>query len=197
MKRTIIGIAFALSGCEAGVNDGAGGAGASGSTGQETATVSGATQSTGATMSAQQPFTSGTRLRVRKVTGDDGSVQQLGFFDSTLNVACAFGVASDGSWRCLPTTYTSVSTTLYDDAGCTKTVAVATCSGEALYAREPVGTACNGAATFYAVTGIHTGPVYQQVGATCMQATLPGFTFHDVGAVVDVGTFAKGAESIE
>jgi hypothetical protein len=61
----------------------------------------------GSSVAKADPSTSGpadgSRLKMRYLTGDDGSRTALGLFDTKLNVPCAFTHAEDGQYRCLPT----------------------------------------------------------------------------------------------
>jgi hypothetical protein len=45
---------------------------------------------------------SGTRLKVQRYVGSDGSSIVAGLYDTMLGVSCGYGLASDGSIRCLP-----------------------------------------------------------------------------------------------
>ncbi len=50
---------------------------------------------------------SGARLKAKWRVGDDGSRDFVHWYDSALNVDCAFERAADGVDRCLPVTYTN------------------------------------------------------------------------------------------
>lgn len=52
--------------------------------------------------SDRQEIKSGTRLRSKYVTGDDGSQLAVGLYDSKLGFDCEFVGAEDGKTRCLP-----------------------------------------------------------------------------------------------
>ena len=53
--------------------------------------------------SADDGNDSGSRLKAQRYIGVDGSTQFFGWYDTVLGVPCAFGNASDGTIRCLPT----------------------------------------------------------------------------------------------
>ncbi len=64
-------------------------------------------------------FTGGSRLKVRRLVADDGSVQLLGFHDSELGVNCGFTRASDGAMRCLPSNVAAAGS-YFADAACSE-----------------------------------------------------------------------------
>lgn len=71
---------------------------------------------------------SGSRLKVRGAKSADGDSLPIGFRDSTLNQNCTVNLASDGTYRCLPTfaesaiAFTGI-VGIYADKGCTQPVA--------------------------------------------------------------------------
>lgn len=66
----------------------------------------------------QARYTAGTRLRVRQLRGADGSLEQIGWHDSTTGQPCGFEVAEDGATRCLPTLRALVFDDVFADAAC-------------------------------------------------------------------------------
>ena len=64
----------------------------------------------------------GDSVSERVLVGDDGSRQHLGFRSEQLGTSCNFETMSDGVTRCLPET--ARGPVLYDDATCTKPLAV-------------------------------------------------------------------------
>lgn len=48
------------------------------------------------------PFASGSRLAARVYDGGDGARMFIGWRDTMLDIDCAWRVAADGRWRCLP-----------------------------------------------------------------------------------------------
>lgn len=66
------------------------------------------------------PATSGTRLRARYYTGEDGSKQFVGWRDNTRNEDCSFLKSEDGQLRCLPA---AAFASYYLDASCTQSAA--------------------------------------------------------------------------
>lgn len=61
---------------------------------------------------------SGSRLRLKYLLGDDGSQLFVGMYDSQLATDCAYGTASDGVTRCLPTAHGTVG---FLASGCSST----------------------------------------------------------------------------
>jgi hypothetical protein len=72
------------------------------------------------------PLFAATRLEPLYVVSEDGSKEQLGWYDTGRREACAFATAADGAVRCLPTQSVVVADT-YLDAGCTRPAAPVTC----------------------------------------------------------------------
>jgi hypothetical protein len=64
----------------------------------------------------------GSRLRLEKLTLEDGTVDVIGIWDAQLETRCTFQHGDDDVWRCVPTEYTEQSTFL--DKNCSKRVAV-------------------------------------------------------------------------
>ena len=85
----------------------------------------------------------GTRLRSRFATGDDGSQIALGLYDSKLNIDCQFTEAEDGKQRCLPTRTATLrasdaflssygSRSLFKDNACTERLAMSSLCDDAM-----------------------------------------------------------------
>jgi hypothetical protein len=151
---------------------GSGGSSSSATTSNVSASAS---SGTGGTTSQPATFTGGSRLKVRKLTADDGSTQQLGFHDTMRNENCVFRVALDGRERCLPDAALSVGT--YSDAQCTQPILVSTCSTMPPYFLHPTSNACPDQAQYaiYQVTGFTTAANHY-VGApngSCAQVPTP------------------------
>lgn len=151
----------------------------------------------GKSAKASQPFVSGSRLKVRKIVGGDGSEQQLGFRDTTLNLDCTFQRAEDGSQRCLPEAAASKSAgdpQFWLDAACTvPVIQVANC-GRPEYLRV-VADQCAGNAAIW-TTKDYTGPVFVGTAPNCSAG---GSVTN--GAAGDqkmmLSAFAEGAEKTE
>ena len=148
--------------------------------------------------------TSGSRLRIQKTNGADGSSFVLGLFDSMLSVPCVFGLAGDGKTRCLPiggNATASYTSDLYADAACTKPAAIAPSTfrascGLPKYAASPsYGIACS-TELGYEIRTVALwsgGSVYQKSGASCSAAAgLSPNGFFVLGSVVSPSTFVEG-----
>src|SRR4051812_24631313 len=64
----------------------------------------------------------GTRIKIKRVVGTDGSNSFAGFYDADLKVDCVFTRATDGTTRCLPFSSPSSVPTgsqYFSDAACT------------------------------------------------------------------------------
>lgn len=85
--------------------------------------------------SLQPVYASGPRLKRRIITGSDGSKDFAGWYDSQLGVNCAWGVAEDGSKRCLPDAYDGLFGRMYSNFGCTDLLA---------FVRDPVPSCVTG-----------------------------------------------------
>lgn len=69
---------------------------------------------------------SGTRLKVRHWSADDGATIRTGdFFDADLNEPCVFRLASDGSRRCMPGPASIYPTPMFADPVCSSDPIVA------------------------------------------------------------------------
>ncbi len=171
------------------------GAGAGSSTGDTSGT-----QSSGTNGNAQQELRAGTRLKVRKLVGDDGAEQQIGFFDTQLNMNCAFTKASDGSMRCLPTT-TLQGGTYYIDAGCTQPI-VTGCDDGSQYVRVAMNVGCVGGGVVTRVYDRGNAVTMQPFVGTpgnCMQSMFTGTVGEalTVGAEVAPTLFVAATEVVE
>lgn len=108
---------------------GSGGAAASGTGASGTAgkVAQGQAGEAGASPDGFAPdYVSGSRLRARYWTTDDGTRQFSAWYDSQLDTPCAFSPAEDGVMRCLPSTQIGLqSSNAFSDSGCTKRYATA------------------------------------------------------------------------
>jgi hypothetical protein len=92
--------------------------------------------------SAAADVTSGSRLKARYHTGDDGSREYLPgqWFDSQRNEPCTYTVAGDGATRCLPA---GVEFRYYADAACaTPMVILESACAMPTYGLKTVGATC-------------------------------------------------------
>lgn len=147
----------------------------------------------GKSAKASQPFVSGSRLKVRKIVGGDGSEQQLGFRDTQLNLNCTFQKAEDGSQRCLPAA-TQHNGQFWIDAACTVPAVQSDNCGRPEHIRV-VADACNGNAAIW-TTKDFSGPTFTGTPGNCS----PGGTITN-GAAGDqkmmLSAFAEGTEKTE
>lgn len=74
------------------------------------------------TLAAAQAEQGGSQLVPTYLEAEDGSRQFLGWHDSVRGVDCAFTVAADGAWRCLPGG--ADASTVFADAACTQRLAL-------------------------------------------------------------------------
>ena len=92
------------------------------------------------------PNESGTRLKLRRWSADDGATLRAGdFFDVELNEPCVFRLASDGSRRCMPGPQSMWPLPMYADPVCSSTPIVAldkTCEPPKDYAYRWISGSC-------------------------------------------------------
>ena len=171
----------ALAGCD----NSADGSGGSGGTGGSTAAAG----------KSQQPFSSGSRLKVRKIVGTDGAVQQLGFHDTELNLDCTFQRAEDGSTRCLPTSTLTVDG-YWLDAACTTPVIFESKCGAPNFIRVPLDE-CSGAAAIWGDVKPYAGPLFHSSGpGDCSPSGMATVAFVG-GTKMALSSFAEGNEETE
>jgi hypothetical protein len=68
---------------------------------------------------------SGSRIKAKVLTAEDGTKTNYGFHDTQRDEDCSFQQV-DGRYRCLPTTTATVRVDLFTDSACKKGIAVAT-----------------------------------------------------------------------
>lgn len=165
--------------------------GKGGSTGKGGA---GNTGMTGGMPEASADPESGSRLKAKYRTGDDGSKAYLPgvWFDSQRQEDCSFGSADDGKERCLPTaeSYAALNGYYFSDAGCTVPVAYAGGGCAPKYVIGNGGSGCYGSPTAY------TSQIFK-VGAKLNQATLyikSGASCTSTPAAATLDYFKVGAE---
>ena len=95
---------------------------------------------------------SGTRLKVRHWSADDGATVRTGdFFDADLNEPCVFRLASDGSRRCMPGPQSIWPLPMYADPSCSSAPIVGldnTCEPPKDYAVRWISGSCGAALAF-------------------------------------------------
>ncbi len=143
--------------------------------------------------------TSGTRLRIQRTNGADGTTFVLGLYDSMLKVQCAFEQASDGSTRCLPIGVPSF--TYFSDAACTKPVAEAPAGYKSSCGLPPFGVivsfppGCTNTVSYEVlkVAGWMSGTVYGKSGSSCVALTgVAPNGYFESGGVLPPSTFVQG-----
>jgi hypothetical protein len=153
----------------------------------------------GPTIGVQHQALSGSRLKTRVITGDDGSQVYAGMFDSTRGEPCAFQLAGDGVTRCLPSARPTAIT--YSDAACTVPVfrvTEAECAPK--YAVDSASLAtCPLYWRLHDVTAIATPPAaYSNASGLCQ--ALPVVVdggWYSYGAELDAGLFVGGTEALQ
>jgi hypothetical protein len=161
-----------------------------------TSDVASASSSSGAGgASSKQGFESGSRLKARILTGDDGSEARVGFFDSMRNENCVYRKAIDNSQRCMPSDQVAYVGTYYGDAFCGAKLAYSPC-GPPAYAYEQFGTSCIPPVKIYSISSTpFSGQVYVGVPGNCVQTTGPG-SLYVVLAEIAPTEFVQGTETL-
>lgn len=145
---------------------------------------------------------SGTRLRARWTTADDGAKQFRGFWDSAREAECTFQGASDGTTRCLPVGI-FIHPSFYADAACTKRIAYGE-KGCAATTATLQGRYCAGSEvtqTIFSLGARFTAPqLYTKDGATCTSTSAAGWADRDlyvVGAEIPPSEFVAAKTEVE
>ena len=138
---------------------------------------------------------SGTRLKNRYVTGEDGARAPRGFFDTMRNEPCDFAPSEGGDQRCLPLDSVGTIGFLYADASCTERIVIADCTPR--YAVE-VAPVCPYQIKIYAIeTTFAPADYYFGSGGQCSkqntaQGGQSGKVFAKVGAPIPASSFVLG-----
>lgn len=191
-----------------GVTSGSGGV-AGGSAGSGGAAGAGGAAGSGAGMPGACPGTTnhagGERIRRRFAVTSEGVRAWVGFYDTTLDLECAFSAAPDGSSRCLPAVR-SISDEYFTDAACSEPAytlgAVDRCT-PAPYLRKHVPAQGCGMPSRYELYEIGEtvppgGTIYTREGAggTCTELSAPpDVPLYRPGAAVDVTPFMEGTRT--
>ena len=162
----------------------------------------------GGNVKGNQGYTAGSRLKVQYYEGSDGSEQQNGFFDSSLNVSCFYITASDLTIRCLPISG-QASSSAFSDSQCSQRLGYVTkgCTKPPYAYTATTNTACGGGA-FYSVfptNGAYTGTsVWYMSGTTCTAYTTQQVTSlyasydaYSVGAEVAPSSFVSATTTVK
>jgi hypothetical protein len=143
--------------------------------------------------SAKADPASGSRLKAKYRTGDDGSKHYLSgtWYDSERQEDCVFETAGDGKERCLPPSQSTI--TLFADAECKQPMAVGSAACAPKYAVMPEASSCGSALLRLFSIGATITPakVYVSAGGTCFDAgpADPNAAYYQVGAEVPASSF--------
>lgn len=140
-------------------------------------------------------FESGSRLKLRTLVGTDGSRSPAGWYDSQLEVDCSFGVASDGSTRCLPA---SAPTIYFTNSTCTAMLAAAPCGAPPPPFVAVLDDDCAPGPRLFRV-GNATSPatVYTKSIGGCIEGGPTGVQFYSVGDENGPVDFVKADAEID
>lgn len=144
--------------------------------------------------------TGGARLKVRSITGDDGSrVPTLSMFDTLRNEECAWRATSATEQRCLPVSMFPVGS-YFSDVACTRPIVGvprSTCSPRYGY-RTPSAT-CDSSyvSNVHVLVPYAAATFYTRVGIdNCQSAFVSSFAdtlqFFDLGEAVPLTAFVAG-----
>lgn len=144
---------------------------------------------------------SGSRLKARRVVGDDGSTQFLGWHDSQRDEDCSFRPAADGTQRCLPDD-AAPATTYFNDTGCAQAlVFMGPGCAKPKYATSYASAGvCAVNLTRVKLTGAAIAPTDLHVlaGDKCIAAGAgPAGSFYLTGAEVAASDFAGGKVAVD
>jgi hypothetical protein len=140
------------------------------------------------------PTQSGTRLKVQSYVGSDGSSLVAGMYDSQLQTQCSFGLASDGTTRCLPSAgYPASVGSYFADSGCSKELAWLPQTGcTPSYARSYSETCGGQVQTIFSVSGAFSGTPYTGTPSACVSSAIPtGDSLYSIGAELPPSTFVQ------
>lgn len=144
---------------------------------------------------AVQGAASGSRLKAKWLTAEDGARQFQGFHDSARGEDCSFLTATDGQRRCLPQGL-SVNPNVFTDTACTKPLAYGAKGCAAIQTATFAGSYCAAGDTKYAVHSVgkrFTGAsLYTKSGTGCSASSADGWSAHDLyvlGAEIDPSEF--------
>jgi hypothetical protein len=147
---------------------------------------------------------SGTRLKANNYVGSDGSKQFISWHDTTLNIDCQFGPASDGTTRCMPigTGVAGFAAVYFSDSGCSQPVVYASpkgCASPTFASRNQTRAGVCGAyfSQFFSVGSAYTGTIYTGTPANCTAQSNDGGTgdprstidFYSLGSEIAPSTY--------
>jgi len=129
---------------------------------------------------------SGEQLKATYLEGADGSRQFLAWHDTVRDVDCAFTMAADGTWRCLPGG--AEAGRFFADAACTQPLALVPtgCTPPAYATASTSVCGPRSSTRVFALGERFTGPVvYWIAGGMCPAAPSIELTLRDVYVVGD------------
>lgn len=145
---------------------------------------------------------SGSRLKVRRLIGEDGSSTPIGFFDVKLQSECSFHPDEDGLNRCLPGSISGLPNIHYGDPNCTIPIAAFTpnCQIDPVYALVPIDGTCYSSPHYeiHKVAGQFKNPTswYFAEGA-CHGQNAAGTSLYQLGPALDPAAFMAGEVKID
>jgi len=144
--------------------------------------------------------TSGTRLKAKYRTGDDGSKAYIPgvWFDSQRNEDCSFNKAVDGKERCMPSGI-GVVTSTFADPTCTQFTAVTSSGCSPKYATAYDTSSCGTSYTYHLYSvGTLLSTIYYKSGNTCVSGTPPaGYSYYALGAEIPASSFVGSTVSYD
>jgi hypothetical protein len=151
--------------------------------------------------SAKADPTSGSRLKAKYRTGEDGSKEYLSslWYDSERQEDCTFATAADGKERCMPSSQATI--TFFADAACMQPLAVGSAACAPKYAMTFEQSTCSAAVVRIYSIGATTTPakLYVSANGTCINAgpADPASVYYHVGAEVLAASFVGSAVQYE
>lgn len=146
---------------------------------------------------------SGSRLKVRRLAGEDGSSTPIGFFDMKLQAECSFRPDANGDMRCLPGAVSNLPNIHYGDPNCTIKIAAlpANCGNDPLYALAPVDGSCYSMPRFEAhkLGAQLLDPVstWYSSGGKCVGQPAGSGPYYQLGPELDPSAFMLGEVKID
>lgn len=145
---------------------------------------------------------SGSRLKVRRLTGDDGSSVPVGFFDVKLQSECTFRPDEKGVQRCLPGSVSGLPNLHYGDPNCTIPIAAVApnCQADPIYALVPIDGTCYSAPNYeiHKVAGKFNNPTaWYLTEGKCIGQNTPGTSVYQLGPALDPAAFQAGEVKID
>lgn len=150
------------------------------------------TESSGMNMQGDS-WTSGSRLKVRYYTSNDGSKMPVGFRDLKRNENCSPRIASDGNVRCLPDRY-AVTDGYFADKNCSQALGVVFAGCQPPYGFD-IGIGCNAGAKVFQVSSTFNGSaIYVKSNGACDMLPVGSASFVELGSELPASTFAEMTE---